>query len=373
MNREIDTRYLFHFLRPDGRRHTHQAYWEDLYLFTPGRRPLLGGVRVVPHHDLAFALYLALRDKGGNTPIHRELLPQLAADPEKTGGLVASVADLIPRDDTSTSLPAEVLRKGEELLEGAVDQLMADYAVETIAESGSLPNDVEAVGASLRKTAGRLSADTAGLGGLVYLSAEDVGLIHLSHLANRAIQEQLDRAGRELHSRQGEHALALREDLEFEMAKKLYTDPRYLEFVHQVMNARGGFISPLVRHFITFYCRCLREQIDALSQRDGAPPPFWEERLEAAVGRAEASAGQFLPYREVTLLGYLHAGDPRPDPEDPDPTRTSFKIDPGTRVEDLLLEEIDSAINRALAKRTARASLRYNIERVRFADEPRKN
>jgi hypothetical protein len=87
-----------------------------------------------------------------------------------------------------------------------------------------------------------------------------------------------------------EHLPALKADVEYEISRRLYSNPQFLGFVKQVMGARGGFVSPLVQHFTAFYLRCLKEKVHEWEKEEGVNTHFWQERLASIIGQAEAQA-----------------------------------------------------------------------------------
>ena len=62
----------FSFVDENGMGYTRSVYWERLYVFSPGDKNLLVAVRVVPHQNLDFATYLALRSQN-QAPVPHQL------------------------------------------------------------------------------------------------------------------------------------------------------------------------------------------------------------------------------------------------------------------------------------------------------------
>ena len=55
----IDPRYIFNFVGPEGKKYHRQIYWERLYAFFPNRDTVLVAARIVPHHNMHYALFQA--------------------------------------------------------------------------------------------------------------------------------------------------------------------------------------------------------------------------------------------------------------------------------------------------------------------------
>jgi hypothetical protein len=104
--------YLFRFERPEDRAsYTRRVCWERLYAFFRKGPPALAASRVVPANAELFALYLALKKDG--KPVHREVLPKLAAP--RGAGIVRSMADIIPHGPRG--VPAAIAERTGHVLE----------------------------------------------------------------------------------------------------------------------------------------------------------------------------------------------------------------------------------------------------------------
>ena len=350
--------FTFSFIDENGLGYRFQVYWESLYVFSPGDKKLLVAVRVVPHNSLFFATYLALRQQN-QEPVHKKLLAEMGVETQPGTSLVESFTEIVPCQ--SPHLPVKVAEEVEEMLDAVMEQALTEYG--TQASSNSLavstaehpPPDV------------KYSVSTEGLGGLADLTGEDVGWVHLSNMAYRALQQQADAMRREPGF--SENLPALQADLEYEISRRLYGNPQFLAFVRQVMEARGGFVSPLVRHFTAFYLRCVQEKVREGEREEGIDTAFWEERLASVIGQAEAEATYTMPHHELVVLGEVVEGEVEMDREDPDPTRRSFRLDVESLRHGIVLCEIRSRARRIFLKGYVKRHFRHHVKRVCFMDE----
>jgi hypothetical protein len=313
---------------------------------------------VVPHNGLFFATYLALR-KQNQEPMHKKLLAEMGVKTQPGTNLVESFAEIVPYQ--SPHLPVEVAEKVEEMLDAVMERALAEYGT----QAGSNALAVSTADHSLSEK--KYSVSMEGLGGLADLTGEDVGWVHLSNMAYRTLQQQADAMRRE--SGFSENLPALQADLEYEISRRLYGNPQFLAFVRQVMEARGGFVSPLVRHFTAFYLRCLKEKVHEWEREEGVDTAFWEERLASVIGQAEAKATYTLPHHELVVLGEVVEGEVEMDREDPDSTRRSFRLDVESLRHGIVLCEVRSKTRRIFLKGYVKRHFRHHVKRVCFMDE----
>lgn len=165
------------------------------------------------------------------------------------------------------------------------------------------------------------------------------------------------------------HALALRTDLEDELRKRLYSDPKYLTLLKWVMEAEGSFTSPMVSDFLTYYFNCIKERVTALSTSGDFNPTFWSERLESALSKGEAREKDAKPYHLVTLLGFVVAGElPIEDRYLPHFHDRIFPVDPALDLATIQLRHLSALAKKAL-ELLVRTCFIGNIEDVRCLGE----
>ncbi|NKB71870.1 MAG: hypothetical protein GKR89_32745 [Candidatus Latescibacteria bacterium] len=103
--------YTFFFIQPNGTRQTRAVSYENLYVFSQGSHRLLAAARVVPHQDLLFATYLALKKshhRTSNNPLlGADTSPQLHAQALVDQSVAIAVLPLdLATCLRSTELPA---------------------------------------------------------------------------------------------------------------------------------------------------------------------------------------------------------------------------------------------------------------------------
>jgi hypothetical protein len=356
MSEMIASPYTFSFVSAAGIPYFREIFWESLHAFQFGSRSLLTAVRAVPHNDMLFATYLALRGR-------KHLAPHTAKQPHISTDLIASIAGLIPR--RPSSLPVGIIEKASQFLEENMDHLIPPHGLEYTVGEHMTTDGLGNSSISCASCARGGAALARGLASIAGVEGEDIAWIYLSHLTHRIIEDQAGEAFRG----DADNLPALREDMACELSRQLYSNPRYLQFLAKVMRAKGGFLSPLVRHFVAFYLECMEEKARTWEEQECRGASFWKERLEGEIGRAEAASGGFLPYFDIIVLGYVKKGILVENSEDPDKTRRSFQLDPLIAGKEVVLQEIESFIWRFFVKEWVRLYFPRNIERVRFVDE----
>ncbi len=194
------------------------------------------------------------------------------------------------------------------------------------------------------------AAPTFGLGALADLSEEDVRWFSLSCRVQALVEEQLQETVGISKAKEKKDALVHREDLEDDFFTRLYANPKYLEFVKRVMDAKGGYASPLVSHFVSFYAKSLNLRIRESIREKQVDTDFLRERVEGVLGKEEAGSLHVLPAYEVTILGHVEKGDLPLNEEDPEKTGKSYQVDPGIGPGDLILSEITDRMSRIYTK-----------------------
>ncbi|NKB71888.1 MAG: hypothetical protein GKR89_32835 [Candidatus Latescibacteria bacterium] len=342
--------YTFSFIQANGTRQTRAIFYENLYVFSQGSHRLLAAARVVPHQDLLFATYLALKKshhRTSNNPLlGADTRPQLHAQ-----ALVdQSVANL---PTPATMLPPTITTQVENLLDQSVDRIMLEQGIAPYLE----PKPTLGAPPSLQER-----FDPPGAHILADFNGEDVGWVQLGNTAHYHLQQQAnDWARQTLGLIDGRPLPALQRELEDELSRALYSNPQYLKLVKYVVQARGGFASSLVRHFTLF---CLKELKKALRQDDEL---FWRQRLESHIGRAATRGPNLLPHYHITILGLIQNEPPAADPHDPQRTPHSYRAE--AQPADLDLAEITSPLRKPFFKALVRAYFRQPIAQIGFVDE----
>ena len=346
--------YTFSFIQPNGIRQTRSVFYEGLYVFSQGPHHLLAAARVVPHHDLLFSTYLAPKKstpRSGGTPL-------LGTSPAPQLNALTPVDQSIGHLPTPTAfLPPGITAQVERLLDQSVDKTMAEQGIAPYLESTPTPPDPMPLGAKFEPPSGHI---------LAAFNGEDIGWVHLGNQAHYHIQQQAnDWARQTLNLIDGRPLSALRQELEDELSRALYSNPQYLELVKRVLQARGGFTSSLARHFTLF---CLK-QLKKTLRRDDRDDPFWRQRLESHIGRAAAKGPDLLPHYHLTLLGFIDNELPASDPDDPQRTPHSYRVDARLQPADLDLVQMNSSLRRYFFKTLVRVYFRSPIAHIRYLDE----
>lgn len=338
------------FVGANGLGYTRTVYADKLYVFSTHKGQLLTSMRYVPFNDLLFATYMALRatrDVEDDTPA----LPSFV---EETQSLQLRDDGVIPFAETALSLPPEIEQKAHDLIASTYQKVVADATFGgNLGAAPDLTRMDHALG-------GRYATPTDHLSFATGLDGRDVGWVTMGHV----LFYEINQAAKDLYGRGDELLPVEGGDVEYEFSKRLYGDPRLLKVVKRVLRSKGGFVSPLVRHFVLFYLKWTKEQLQS-----GGEHPFWQQRLESTIGRAEAQSGGFLPYQAITLLGFVRRGIIAPAAEDPDCTNRRFHVDPTYPLDDVVLEEVTDHVLRAFLKGFVKVIYPYNIKQVQFVDE----
>ncbi len=359
-----DPRYDFTLVLRDGTRSVRRLYWEQLFAVSHGEGHLLVAARTVPHTGEMFAIYLALKRR--RRAPHRELLPALTArgadgEHEPTS-IVHSVAELLPYG-AGSALPAAVREAVEERVREAVGEVFAAQA--PVTEIVRHPEVT--IGMATPSRGGR-SPGGAGLAAVARLQGDDVERVSVSFEAHRLFEERMARIGEKVVIEGGGRgALALRRRLEGELSDARYRDRRYLEFVQWVMEAAGGFVSPVVRDFIRFYHRQVEAKVEELSRAGQFEAEFWRERFQALLGEVEAAALGSRPYRHITVLGEVVAGDlPREPSAEPERIGRAYLVSASADLSGVVCRPIRGSLRRSAAKLSVLAALGRNLDELSF-------
>ena len=339
------------FVGANGLGYTRTVYADKLYVFSPHKGQLLTSMRYVPFNDLLFATYMALRvtrDEEADTPA----LPSFV---EETQSLQLRNDGVIPFAETALSLPPEIEQKAHDLIASTYEKVVADATFgRSLGVAPDLTRMDHALGDRFATPVDHLSFATG-------LDGRDVGWVTVGN----SLFYEINQAAKDLHGRGDELLPVAGGDVEYEFSKKLYGDPKLLKVVKRVLRSKGGFVCPLVRHFVLFYLKWTKEQL----QTTGEEHPFWQQRLESTIGRAEAQSGGFLPYQAITILGFVRHGIIDHSADDPDCTNRRFHVDPTYPLDDVVLEEVTDHVLRAFLKGFVKVIYPYNIKQVQFVDE----
>ena len=209
-----------------------------------------------------------------------------------------------------------------------------------------------------------------GLGMLGALDEDDVARVSVSFQVDSAISDKIDEISYDAAATlPTDRAIALRKDLRSELRGRLYRDPVYLRFVQWVMEAAGGFVSPVVRGFVRFYYQQLAERVNEVSRRGEFDPQFWQERLQAVVGKEEAEVSRTHPYWDITVLGRVHQGELPIRHFSPDDGRRSYEMDADLDPARVTLGEVEGRLERTEVWLRVTFAFEGNVECLRFANE----
>ena len=351
MTNDAHFSHTLSFVGASGLGYTRTVYADKLYVFSTPKGQLLTSMRYVPFNDLLFATYMALRitrDEEDDTPA----LPSFV---EETQSLQLRNDGVIPFAETALSLPQEIEQKAHDLIASTYQKVVADPTLGgSLGPAPDLTRMDQALGDRFTTPTDHLSFATG-------LDGRDVGWITVGD----SLFHEINQVAKDLHGRGGELLPVAGGDAEYEFSKRLYGDPGLLKVVKRVLQSKGGFVSPLVRHFVLFYLKWTKEQL----QTTGEEHPFWQQRLESTIGRAEAQSGGFLPYQAITILGFVRHGIIDHSADDPDCTNRRFHVDPTYSLDDVVLEEVTDHILRAFLKGFVKVIYPYNIKQVQFVDE----
>ena len=359
MNHAFEPDQQFTFVTPSQGTYTLACYWDHLYAFTYGQKHMLVAERVVPHTNLYESLYHAFKGHQGDTLSHR-LIPEITQTPllnvakegQSLQPFIESVTALIPIQDQT--LPEEWLQKTETILEETATQTLIERGI-----SGGLGSF------DTNDTTSFLSDNVAPndvLSAISHTNREDVLLINLSVQVDAALKKQM----RDIMK---DDTLQRYGDPEFDLSARLYNNPKYLAFVRRVLKAKGSYVSPVVRDFLSFYSRCLNIKLNTHARETHTDIDTLKKRLESTLGHEKGNAHHAFDYHELTILGYVVKGNLLPDPQDPDQTDYSFKIDPNQNIQTIHLREITE--NRFLIQKFVHHTFNthHNVRNVNYIDE----
>ena len=367
MDRAVDPKYRFHFTNETGRSYSRKCYWENLYAFIYGNDKIVAAARVVPFSNMNEALYTAFKGHRANT-LTQHLLPEALEYPQlnvfEDGPQIQTFADniaaLVPQQ--TSQIPEELLEKTEAQIEEAASRIMIGQGFEgglgSFASSETTPFLARDEPDNPFQTLAQEEDE------------EDKALIQLSVQIDAAIKSQMRDT---LQNNLTETALVRHGDIEFDIATKLYTNPRYLAFVRRLIKAKGSYASPVVRDFLRFYARCLNMKfVDHIRHSDD-DPDILRKRVESTLGHEKGGSYHYLDYHDLTILGRA-TGIFDPDLDDPDKTTYSFKLSPNTDTQDLHLQEIRDPIQRLMIRKFVEHTFNthHNIKTIQYIDETKK-
>jgi len=104
---------------------------------------------------------------------------------------------------------------------------------------------------------------------LIREESDDAALINLSVHVDAALKTQLRKI---MQVPADEGAVIPHGDLEFDLSARLYSNPQYLAFVRRLIDAKGSYVSPVVRDFLSFYTRCLNAKFAEHAHNTHADP-----------------------------------------------------------------------------------------------------
>lgn len=354
MHRPIDPRYLFAFETEGGRPYTKSCYWEARYAFAYGASRILAAARVVPFSNVHEALYTAFQSERSEK-LTQHLLPEAVGDVpagiDRQDAFVENIAALVP--DVPSQLPEDVLEKAEEELEEVASRELMRSGIEkglsSFDEAEPFPGQNE------------LSRPGD--------SDEDVALIRLSFRVDAAVKAKMRDV---LPADVSSQSLVQYGDFEFDLACRLYSNPRYLGFVKRLLHAKDSYLSPVVRDFISFYTRCLNMRLTELGRENHIASDVLARRVEGILGREKGKSHHYLDYYEVTILGAVLKGELEPDARDPDYTgERHFKLSAEIDSQTLVLREIEDRVQRFFIRKFVGHifNAHHNVKVVQFLDE----
>ncbi len=368
MKRIVDPKYSFTFSSATGRPYHRKCYWENLYVFTYSAERVLVATRVVPFSSLHEALYAAFKGQRGNT-LTQHLLPEALQRPhlsvfnnESPVQIFAdNISALVP--EQTPQLPEELIAKTEARIEEATSQIMIEQGIAgglgSFASGETSPFLARGEPGDLTQTLG-------------WDRDEDAALIQMSVQIDAAIKAQVRRtlqAAYRSSSNMTESALIRHGD--FDIAARLYTNPRYLGFVRRLINAKGSYASPIVRDFLKFYARCFNIKFSEHIRQSHDDPDILRQRLESSLGHEKSGPHYHLDYHDLTILGRVVEGDLTPDPQDPDHTPHSFKLHRAVTPQALRLSEIRDPVQRFMIRKFVEHTfnIRHNVKNIQYIDE----
>jgi len=351
MERIVDPKYRFAFSSKTGRAYYRKCYWENLYVFTYGTDRALVATRVVPFTSLHEALYTAFKGQRGNT-LTQHLLPEVMQQPylnvfnnkSQVQIFADNISALVP--EQNAELPEELTKKIEARIEETASRIMIRQGIE-----GGLGSFASG------ETTPFLARDEPDdpSRSIVREDDEDAALIQMSVQIDAAIKKHIRESG----------------EGAFDIAARLYTNPRYLGFVRRLINAKGSYTSPVVRDFLKFYARCFNIKISEHLRQSKDDPDILHQRIESLLGREKGGRYHYLNYHDLTILGRIVKGELEPDPDDPDKTTHCFKLSNTIDAQTLRLSEIHDPVQRFAIRKFVEHTFnaRHNIKNIQYIDE----
>ena len=351
MERIVDPKYRFAFSFRTDRLYYRKCYWENLYVFTYGTDRALVATRVVPFTSLHEALYTAFKGQRGNT-LTQHLLPEAIQQPHlnvfnnksQVQIFADNISALVP--EQNAELPEELIKKTEAEIEDAASRIMIRQGIE-----GGLGSFASG------ETTPFLARDEPDdpTRSIVREDDEDAALIQMSVQIDAAIKKHIRESG----------------EGSFDIAARLYTNPRYLGFVRRLINAKGSYTSPVVRDFLKFYARCFNIKISEHLRQSKDDPDILRQRIESLLGREKGGRYHYLNYHDLTILGRVVKGELEPDPDDPDKTTHCFKLSNAIDSQTLRLSEIHDPVQRFAIRKFVEHTFnaRHNIKNIQYIDE----
>ncbi len=361
-HRAINPSFTFTFVGETGQRYSRQHFWENLYDFSYGKEHVLVATRVVPHNNAQFTLYEMLKS-GAQGESFSQLLPdgerftQRALESGNVSDLIGSITELVP--DSPATIPQEILAEAEKQYEKAILGELVNSGIDQGLDVFSDPGGIQSLGKTFSSTDFLHHTGT---------NSEDNWLVNLSFRVDRVLKEQMRKSLSFYHSSE---ALASHSDFEFEVYKRLYSKSNYLAFVRRLLDVPGGYISPVVRDFLSFYAKCLNKKLKLFAQESDTDVDILRKRVEGILGREKGSSHFFLNYHELTILGYVIGSRLPRDRDDPDSTDYSFKVDSSIDLGTTEIREIEDTPGRFLMRKFVEYSFNthHNVEKVQFIDE----
>lgn len=348
----IDPRHRFS-IRDDSGRATHvRVYWEELHAFTFRDRTVLAATRVVPHSSRQYALYEALKSSGDTGGAS-------TAEDGSAEDLILRVSDALASFDVAGSQDHDFGVEAESVVSSVLVQRGLSSGLETFSD----PSQVAALD-------DRFVAPGDVLHALAESEGADAGLVNLSFHVDRALKSYVVE---EFGKTQSTGSLVRGSDLEDGLLARLYANPNYMGFVKRLMKARGGYISPVVRDFLSFYARQLDRGLDQLAERDGLDREALSHEVEGVLGRSRGDSHHYLNYHDVTILGYVDGEALRTDAADPDRSGLSRKLDGDLDIQALEIQKIEPGPIRTIIRKMIEYDFntRHNVKSIQFCDENR--
>ena len=367
MKRVVDPKYRFLFTTHNGRQYHRKCYWDNLYVFAYNNDSLLVATRVVPFSNTQEALYTAFKGQRGNT-LTQHLLPETFQQAQlnvfnnesEVEQFAENISAIVPIQ--ASQLPEKLIEETEAKIEEAASRIMIGQGIE--GGLGSFASD---------ETTPFLARDepTDPTQSIVRDDNEDTALIQMSFRIDEAIKTHLRNT---LQANITEGALVKQGDIEFDIAARLYTNPKYLGYVRRLLNAKGSYLSPVVRDFLRFYSRCFNLKFAEHIRQSNDDPDILRKRVESTLGHEKGGTHHHFDYHELTILGHIAEGDPKQDPDDPDKTTYSYKLCSTQDAQTFVLSEIHDKTQRFMIRKFVEHTFNthHNIKTTQYIDEMQK-